>query len=105
MEIDVRALLEESPLLLLFTTIGLGYLLGNIKFGRIEVGSTAGVLLVGLAFGHYGLTIEPLFGTFGFTLFIFWCNETANIGVYTIIFKTETNFKTISISWRIYIVS
>jgi putative transport protein len=71
MEIDIRALLEGNPLILLFATIGLGYLIGNIKFGSIKVGSTAGVLLVGLTFGHFGHTIGPLTATFGFTLFIF----------------------------------
>ena len=71
MEIDVYALLKDNGLMLLFLVIGMGYLLGNLKFGEISVGPTIGVLLAALVFGHYGLAVSPAVGTFGFALFIF----------------------------------
>ncbi|MBM4165353.1 MAG: transporter [Ignavibacteria bacterium] len=42
-------LLAENPLLLLFTVIGFGFLLGNIKIGGFSLG-VAAVLFVGIAF-------------------------------------------------------
>lgn len=71
MEIDLLKIIQDSGLILLFLVIGLGYLIGNIRVFGIPAGPTIGVLLVGLFFGHHGLTISPAVGTFGFALFIF----------------------------------
>ncbi len=71
MEIDLYKVFEENWLLMLFTVIGLGYLLGNIKIFGMPAGPTIGVLLAGLLFGHYGLSVDQGVGTFGFALFIF----------------------------------
>lgn len=72
MEIDLRSLLSANPILLLFTIIGLGYILGKIKLAGIELGSTSGILITGLLFGHLGfVTNTPHAATFGFILFIF----------------------------------
>jgi putative transport protein len=70
-EINLKELLSANTIILLFTVIGLGYLVGNIKVGKIQVGSTTGVLLAGLLFGHLGFSEIPGAGAFGFTLFIF----------------------------------
>lgn len=71
MEIDVVELLRENPLLLIFTVLGIGYLVGNIRVLGNALGPTIGVLLIGLLFGSRDLTIAPMVGTFGFALFIF----------------------------------
>jgi putative transport protein len=71
MEINLFALLNENPLLLIFTVIGLGYLVGNIRIAGIEAGPVIGVLLVGLLFGHLGFTAPAGASGFGFALFIF----------------------------------
>lgn len=71
MEIDLYQLPSDNLTLLTFVVIGFGYLLGNIKIGSVEVGSTTGVLLAGLLFGHLGFSDEPDTAVFGFTLFIF----------------------------------
>ena len=71
MEINVFTLLNENPILLIFTVIGLGYLLGNIRIADIEAGPVIGVLLVGLLFGHFGFSAPPGASSFGFALFIF----------------------------------
>ena len=71
MEIDVFKLLNENLVLLTFVVIGIGYILAKIKIARIPIGTTAGVLLAGMLFGHFGLRDQPAVATFGFTLFIF----------------------------------
>jgi putative transport protein len=71
MEIDLHKLFNENMTLMIFTVVSLGLLLGRVKIGKIELGSTTGVLLVGLLFGHLGFVASPTLGTFGFTIFIF----------------------------------
>jgi len=69
--IELSTLLAENPMLLLFTVIGLGYLLGNIRIAGIQSGPVIGVLLIGLLYGHFGFNIPSAAGSFGFALFIF----------------------------------
>ena len=71
MQIDVYELMVDNPLLVIFITIGIGCWIGNLKIAKVEVGSTTGVLLAGLALGHFGLSLGPGAATFGFALFIF----------------------------------
>jgi putative transport protein len=71
MKIDIAALLSSNPMLLIFTILGLGYLVGNIRIAGIQAGPVIGVLLVGLLFGHLGYTLPPNAASFGFALFIF----------------------------------
>jgi putative transport protein len=62
----------ENPLLLLFTVIGLGYLIGNIKIFGFSLG-VAAVLFVGIAFGALDKRIgipEPMYIT-GLVLFVY----------------------------------
>ena len=62
MEIDLYKLMSSNGALLLFIALGVGYLIGNIKIGSIEIGSTTGVLLSGLFLGHlYRLTQRYIF--------------------------------------------
>lgn len=71
MEIDLFELYRSNTLLMVFTLIGLGLVVGKIKIGPIELGPTTGVLLAGLLFGHLGMQGDPMIGTFGFAIFIF----------------------------------
>ena len=71
MEIDLYDLFKQSPELVIFVAIGLGYLIGKVNIRGFELGSTGGVLLVGLLFGHLGFDGHPLLGTIGFILFIY----------------------------------
>ena len=41
------------------------------RIGAVDVGTTAGVLLVGLVLGHLGFPDRPAAATFGFAIFIF----------------------------------
>jgi putative transport protein len=71
MVIEVFALLSENPILLIFTVIGLGYLVAKIRIADVPAGPVIGVLLVGLLLGHFGFSAPPGASGFGFALFIF----------------------------------
>ena len=62
--------LHTNQTSLLFLVIGLGYLLGQVRIKGFEVGTVAGVLLVGLFFGQFDYEISPAVQSLGFTLFI-----------------------------------
>jgi len=70
-EIEVYELLRSNWLLLLFLVLGLGYLAGNLRILGTPVGPTIGVLVAGLVFGHFGLSMDLGVSSFGFALFIF----------------------------------
>jgi putative transport protein len=65
-------LLAENQLLLLFTVIGLGYLLGNIRIFGFSLGITA-VLFVGMAFGALDqrLALPDYIYVLGLVLFVY----------------------------------
>ena len=65
------AFMQAQPILVFFLVVSLGYLVGRIAIGGISLGAAGGVLLVGLFFGHYGLTMYPEIQTLGFAIFIF----------------------------------
>ena len=63
--------LQGNSVGLLFAVLGLGYLVGKTKIKGFELGSVTGVLFVGLVFGHFGYTLNPMVQSLGFVLFIF----------------------------------
>jgi len=64
-------LMRAQPVLLLFTLLTLGYLIGGIKIGGFSLGPVAGVLFAGIFLGHEGLRMAPGAQAVGFALFIF----------------------------------
>jgi putative transport protein len=63
--------LRTHPELALFLTLALGYALGELRVGAIQLGSVIGVLLVGVAIGQIGISFaDELQSTF-FLLFLF----------------------------------
>ena len=64
-------LFSTNPVLLLFLVLGIGFLIGGIKFGSFQLGSVVGVLLAGLLMGHLGFEKNPAIQSLGITLFIF----------------------------------
>ena len=63
--------LNANPTLLFFSILALGYFVGKLGFGEFRLGAVAGVLFVGLFFGHFGFEMGPAAQTFGFSIFIF----------------------------------
>jgi len=71
MTIDVYEVIAGNAALLMFLTVGLGYLIGRLRVGSVDLGSTTGVLLTGLFMGHLGFSSPAISAQVGFTLFIF----------------------------------
>lgn len=71
MEIDLYSLLQGDEVLVIFTVITIGYLLGKVSVKGVSLGNVTGVLIVGLIFGSFGFTGNSQIATFGFTIFIF----------------------------------
>jgi putative transport protein len=69
---SLRHLFVGQPLVVLFITIALGYLVGKIKIGSFVLGGIAGTLLVGVIVGQLGvITFDPGIKAIFFALFIY----------------------------------
>src|SRR5512134_2026844 len=68
----VRSLLEQQPLLALFLTIAIGYLVGEINIKGFSLGVGA-VLFVALFMGWFApkSVPAPMVGTLGLALFLY----------------------------------
>ncbi len=71
MELDITRLLHEIDILLIFTVLAFGLFIGRISIGGFTIGSTLGVLLVGLLFGYFNFEVTNQTESIGFMLFIF----------------------------------
>ena len=71
MQNALHEFLLQQPVLVFFLVLGLGYMIGNIRFFGISLGAVGGVLIAGLVFGHYGYTMYAGMQSLGFALFIF----------------------------------
>lgn len=64
-------LFDTAPLLALFVTISLGYVIGKLTIGHFVLGGVAGTLLVGVGIGQFGIDIDPSIKGIFFALFIY----------------------------------
>jgi putative transport protein len=67
----LHRLVTAEPLLALFVTIALGYLVGRIKIGSFVLGGIAGTLLAGVIIGRLGVNIDSGIKGIFFALFIY----------------------------------
>ncbi len=67
----LHRLITTEPLLALFLTISLGYLVGKLKIGNFVLGGIAGTLLVGVVIGQFGVDINSGIKSIFFALFIY----------------------------------
>ncbi len=67
----IKHLFATSPLVALFITIALGYLVGKIKIGKFVLGGVAGTLLVGVLIGQFGIRLDDGIKAIFFALFIY----------------------------------
>jgi len=63
--------LRAAPELGIFLTLGLGFWLGAIKFGKFNLGAVTATLLVGVLVGQIGLDISPQIKSIFFIMFLF----------------------------------
>ena len=59
----------NSEVFVIFTILAIGYAIGRITVCGLNLGS-AGVLLVALVFGHFGVTVPDIVGDIGLILFV-----------------------------------
>ena len=64
-------LLTSQPLLALFITVSLGYLIGKIKIGKFVLGGVAGTLIVSVLIGQFGIHLDNGIKAIFFALFIY----------------------------------
>ncbi|MFV0678747.1 aspartate-alanine antiporter [Ottowia sp.] len=69
--------LLTNPVIALFLSVSLGYLIGRIKLGPIEIGGICGTLFVALLLGQLGVTMSADLKNTAFALFIFSLGFTA----------------------------
>lgn len=62
---------QRMPELVLFLSLGIGYLIGKIKIGPVQIGGIAGTLIAALVIGQLGFEINPSVKSLFFALFIF----------------------------------
>jgi len=62
---------QQYPELAIFLTLALGYWIGNIKFGKFNLGAVTGVLLAGVLIGQMHITISPNVKSVFFLMFLF----------------------------------
>ena len=67
----LKWLITQSPLIILFVTIALGYLVGKIKIGTFVLGGIAGTLIAGVVLGQLGVSIDTNIKNIFFALFIY----------------------------------
>jgi putative transport protein len=59
------------PIVVLFLTISLGYLVGKFKYKTFVLGGISGSLLMGVLIGQFGVDIPIVVRTTFFALFIY----------------------------------
>ncbi|MCU0579034.1 MAG: aspartate-alanine antiporter [Desulfobacterota bacterium] len=62
---------RQYPELAIFLTLALGYWIGNLKFGKFNLGAVTGVLLAGVLIGQMGITISSNVKSVFFIMFLF----------------------------------
>ncbi|MDM0115717.1 aspartate-alanine antiporter [Variovorax sp. J22R133] len=67
----VGDILRAHPEIALFLALCIGYAVGQIKFGPIQLGGICGTLIAALLIGQLGVTLEPSVKNVFFMLFIF----------------------------------
>ena len=67
----LQSLLNESAILPLFLAIALGYVLGKIRIGQLQLGGLAGTLLAAIFIGLYGVQTDEAIKSIAFALFIY----------------------------------
>ena len=63
--------LRQHPEVALFLTLAVGYALGRIKFGSVQLGAVTGVLIAGVVIGQVGVAVSPDLSSAFFLLFLF----------------------------------
>ncbi len=91
------SVLHESPTMVYFIILGLGYLLGKVRIGTFDLGPVAGVLFLGLIFGHFGYGGEIPLQSVGFLLFIYSVGFQSGPKFFTVIRQDGLKYFTLAL--------
>ena len=64
-------ILRDNPVIPIFLTIGLGFLVGQLKYKSFSLGPVAATLIIGVIIGQIGIDISPTVRIVFFMLFLF----------------------------------
>jgi len=93
----VLELLRSQPALVLFLVIGVGYVLGRVRVGGVQLGASTGVLLGGLVLGHFGLHGSGASQSIGFMLFMYCVGLRAGPQFFTAFRESGFKFAILSV--------
>lgn len=65
------SILRDYPPIAIFLTLGLGFLIGQIKIGSFQLGSVTSVLIVGAIIGQLDIPVSGPIKSFFFMMFLF----------------------------------
>lgn len=68
---QIMGIVHDSPEVLVFLSLALGYLLGKIKIKGFGIGTTASVLLAAMVLGQFTIDVPPILKSIAFALFAF----------------------------------
>ncbi|WP_305370357.1 aspartate:alanine antiporter [Photobacterium leiognathi] len=92
MNIDVAALLHQNDILLLFVVLAVGLSIGKLRFAKMSLGNSIGVLVTALLFGNAGFTFNTDALNIGFMLFIFCVGIEAGPNFFGIFFRDGKHY-------------
>ena len=98
MNIDVVHLLEQNPILLIFVVLAIGLAFGKIRFGKLQLGNSIGVLITSLVMGHLGFSFNAEALTIGFMLFIYCVGIEAGPNFFGIFFRDGKHYFILSMT-------
>lgn len=68
---ELTGILKSQPEIALFLVLAIGYAIGQIRFGPIQLGGICGTLIAALVVGQLGITLDDSVKNVFFMLFIF----------------------------------
>ena len=98
MNINVVALLEQNPILLIFVVLSIGLSISKIRLGKFQLGNSIGVLITSLIMGHIGFAFNADALTIGFMLFIYCVGIEAGPNFFGIFFRDGKHYFILSMT-------
>ncbi len=71
MTAELAQIVSQSPEVLVFLSLALGYLVGKLKFKGFSLGATASVLLIAMVLGQFSSGVPTILKDIAFSLFAF----------------------------------
>jgi putative transport protein len=94
---EIMAIVQDSPEVLVFLSLALGYLIGKIKIKGFGIGTTASVLLVAMVLGQFTIDVPPILKSIAFALFAFCIGYQVGPQFFGALRKEGMNYLMISI--------